>query len=131
MALLTWDEKYSLNIVELDRQHRRLFALFNDLYEAMQDGHGADVIDKVLTGMIDYTAYHFAYEEKLLRENGYKDTAAHRAEHARLAQQAKDLAVRARDGDVTPATLKFLSGWLLNHILVEDRKFAGCLAGGA
>lgn len=131
MALLTWDDKYSLNVAELDRQHQRLFDLFNELYEAMQQGKGPAVIGQVLTAVIDYTAYHFAFEEGLLRQNGYPQFAAHHAEHVRLGQQAKELAARARQQDVTPATLKFLSGWLLNHILVEDRKFAASLGGSA
>jgi hemerythrin len=129
MALLTWDDKYSLNVAALDRQHQRLFALFNELYEAMQQGKGPYVIEKVLTAVIDYTAYHFAFEENLLYRHGYAGTAAHHQEHLKLAQQAKELAIRARRHDVTPATLKFLSDWLLNHILVEDRKFAASLGG--
>ena len=126
MSLFVWDTKYTLNIAELDRQHQRLFALFNDLYGAMQDGHGNEIIDKVLTGVVDYTVYHFEAEEKLLREHGYQDEAAHRAEHARLAEQAKTLVLRHRAGEakVTMATLKFLCDWLNNHILGSDKKFA-------
>lgn len=126
MSLFVWDAKYALNIAELDRQHQKLFALFNDLYDAMQDGHGNEVVDKVLTGVVDYTAYHFETEEKLLRQHGYVEEAAHRAEHARLAEQAKALVLRHRAGEtkVTLATLKFLCDWLNNHILGSDKKFA-------
>ncbi|MHB1124135.1 MAG: bacteriohemerythrin [Ramlibacter sp.] len=126
MSLFAWDAKYTLHIAELDRQHRKLFALFNDLYDAMQDGHGNEVIDKVLTGVVDYTVYHFDAEEKLLRQYGWQEEAAHRAEHAKLAEQAKTLVLRHRAGEAkaTLATLKFLCDWLNNHILVSDKKFA-------
>jgi hemerythrin-like metal-binding protein len=131
MSLFVWDAKYCVNISEIDRQHQRLFALFNELYQAMQDGHGNEVIDKVLTSVVDYTAYHFAYEEKLFRQYGYPDEAAHRAEHAELTEQAKALAVKLRAGQshVTMATLKFLCDWLNNHILGTDKKFAPFLIG--
>jgi methyl-accepting chemotaxis protein/hemerythrin len=131
MSLFVWDAKYSVNISEIDRQHQRLFALFNELYQAMQDGHGNEVIDKVLTSVLDYTVYHFAYEEKLFQQYGYPDEAAHRAEHARLAEQAKTLAQKLRAGQshVTMATLKFLCDWLNNHILGSDKKFAPFLIG--
>jgi hemerythrin len=131
MSLLTWDAAYSLNVAEIDRQHQRLFALFNALYEAMQQGRAPEAIGKVLDAVVDYTHYHFAFEEQYLREHGYADSEAHRAEHRRLSEQARELARRAREGDVTPATLKFLSGWLLGHILVSDRKFARELEGMA
>lgn len=126
MSAIVWEDKYSLGIAEIDRQHQKLFALFNQLYDAMQQGHGADVIDKVLTSVVDYTAYHFSFEEKLLHECGYKEEREHQAEHARLTEQAKALAQKLHTGgnDVTMATLKFLGDWLARHILVSDKKFA-------
>lgn len=124
MSLLTWDDSYSLNVAELDRQHQRLFALFNELYEAMQQGRAPAAIRQVLDAVVDYTHYHFAFEEQFLHENGYAAGDTHCTQHRELALQARELARRAREGDVTPATLKFLSGWLLSHILVSDRKFA-------
>lgn len=126
MSLLTWDEKYSVDIAEIDRQHQKLFALLGELYEAMQQGHATEVTGKVLERVVDYTVYHFDYEERLFRACGYPDDAAHRAEHARLAAQAKELAQRlqARPADVPVATLKFLCDWLGRHILVSDKKFA-------
>jgi hemerythrin len=86
---------------------------------------------KVLTGVLDYTAYHFAFEEKLLRQYGYADEAAHRAEHAKLSEQAKTLVqkLHAGQGHVTMATLKFLCDWLNDHILGSDKKFAPFLIG--
>jgi hemerythrin-like metal-binding protein len=125
MSAFVWGEKYCLGIEEIDRQHEKLFSLFNQLYDAMQEGHGPDVIDKVLTSVIDYTVYHFGFEEKLLHECGYKEEPAHHAEHLRLTEQAKALAqrLRAGHGDVTVATLQFLGDWLARHILVADRKF--------
>ncbi len=126
MSLFMWDARYTLNITEIDRQHQKLFALFNELYEAMQEGHANEVIDDVLTRVVDYTAYHFATEEKLFRQYGYPDEAAHRAEHAKLAEQAKVLVQKQRggNGQVAIATLKFLCDWLNSHILGSDRKFA-------
>jgi hemerythrin-like metal-binding protein len=131
MSLFVWDSKYSVNIHEIDAQHQNLFALFNQLYDAMQEGHGNEVIGKVLTGVLDYTAYHFAYEEKLFRQYGYADEAAHRAEHAKLTEQAKTRVQKLHAGQshVTMATLKFLCDWLNNHILGSDRKFAPFLIG--
>jgi hemerythrin len=126
MSAFVWEDKYSLGIAEVDRQHQKLFDLFNQLYDAMQQGHGGEVIDKVLTSVIDYTAYHFSFEEKLLHECGYEEEAAHHAEHVRLTEQAKALAQRLRTGhsDVTMATLQFLADWLARHILVSDKKYA-------
>jgi hemerythrin-like metal-binding protein len=126
MSLFVWDASYSVNISEIDRQHQKLFALFNELYDAMQQGHGNDVIGNVLASVVDYTDYHFKHEEDLFRRHGYPDEAAHRAEHVKLTGQARMLEQRLRDGhsEVTMVTLKFLCDWLTNHIMGADKKFA-------
>jgi hemerythrin len=126
LSLLVWDAKYMLGIAEVDRQHQKLFALVNELNAAIQDGQGDHVAAKVLVQVLDYTVHHFAYEDKLFRQYGYSDQAVHRAEHGRLADQTKALmrAVEARQTDVSVATLKFLSGWLSEHILDSDRDYA-------
>jgi hemerythrin len=131
MTLFSWDSKYTVNIGEIDRQHRKLFELFNELYEAMQQGHGDEVTARVLALVVDYTYYHFAYEEQLLREYGYAEEKAHRTEHAKLTEQAMALTRKLQGGqsDVALGTLKFLCDWLNNHILGSDRKFAPFLIG--
>jgi hypothetical protein len=56
MALLTWDAgKYSVRINAIDRQHQKLFALLNDLYDAMQQGRGKAITGKVLASLIAST----------------------------------------------------------------------------
>jgi hemerythrin len=128
-GLFKWDEKYSLNIIEIDRQHQKLFALVNELYEAAQKGCGHEVTGKVLKSVLDYTVYHFDFEEKLLHEYAHPAEAAHRAEHAMLTQQAIALVQKHQLGDglVTMATLKFLSDWLNDHILGSDKEYAPLL----
>jgi hemerythrin len=129
MSMFEWDQRYSVEIEEIDRQHQRLFELLNELYAAMQAGQAAEVIGKVLERVVDYTAYHFSFEEKLLSAHGYPDEAAHRAEHAALTSQAKALAERLHkgQGDVPTATLKFLYDWLARHILGSDKRYAAFL----
>jgi hemerythrin len=128
-GLFKWDEKYSLNIGEIDRQHQKLFALVNELYDAAQKGYGHEVTGKVLKSVVDYTVYHFDFEEKLLHEYAHPAEAAHRAEHALLTQQAIALVQKhqAGDGLVTMATLKFLSDWLNDHIMGSDKEYAPLL----
>ena len=38
MSAFVWEDKYSLHIAEIDRQHRKLFALFNELYFLVDGG---------------------------------------------------------------------------------------------
>lgn len=107
MTLLVWDAKYSVNIPEIDGQHQKLFALLNDLYEAMQEGLGRDIIGAALGNLVDYAIYHFTHEEKLFRQHGYAEEEAHRAEHAKLAERLKAMKQKFGAGQ-TNVTLDML-----------------------
>jgi hemerythrin len=41
--LFVWDDNYRTGIDEIDRDHKGLVNLINDLYEAMQDGSSANI----------------------------------------------------------------------------------------
>jgi hemerythrin len=129
MPLLVWTAKYSVNIRELDAQHQRLFAMINELYDAMQAGVARSVIVSVLDRMLDYAAAHFAREEALFREHAYPEDAAHRAEHAALTWHTKTLKRRLDGGAIgVPAeTLGFLVHWLEEHILGSDMRYTAFL----
>jgi hemerythrin len=131
MPLLEWSAKYSVRVRELDWQHQQLFAMLNELYDAMQAGNGRAVIGAILQRLLNYTDYHFKSEEALLREHGYEEDASHRAEHAALGYRAKALMLRFEGGEIGVAaeTLRFLADWLKSHIVGSDMKYAGFLNG--
>jgi len=126
MPLLLWSPKYSVNIREIDWQHQQLFAMLNELYDAMQAGSGKAILADVLDKLLNYTYYHFRSEEALFREYGYGNDASHRAEHAALTYRARRLRRRFDAGEIgVPAeTLRFLADWLRSHIVGSDMRYA-------
>jgi len=66
MAFLNWSESYSTGIATIDLQHKKIVSFLNELYEAMQNGQGKDVVGKVLADLVIYTKTHFAAEERLM-----------------------------------------------------------------
>ena len=87
MALFEWSEKYSVGIREIDDQHKKLIGLVARLQDAMREGKGKAVLDKVLAELIQYTRTHFAAEERIMQTNGYPDF-----EGAGLVRQKVDIA---------------------------------------
>jgi hemerythrin-like metal-binding protein len=131
MPLIQWAPKYSVNVREIDQQHQKLMALINELYDAMTAGHGKDVLSKVLGELINYTVYHFSFEEKLFDKHGYPETAAHKSEHEKLKATATDLKQKfdSGKGQITLEVMNFLKNWLNNHILGTDKKYTAFLNG--
>ncbi len=63
MAFIAWTDELSVDIGEIDEQHKKLINMINDLSYAMSKGKGRDVIEAILVGLRDYTVEHFAHEE--------------------------------------------------------------------
>ena len=81
MALFTWDNKYSVNNEELDNHHKRLFAIFNKLYNSCLDKDKRITLGPIVEELVSYVNYHFVAEEKYMKSIGYKDIDKHISEH--------------------------------------------------
>ena len=130
MAFLDWSDSYNVGIDQIDRQHKKIVSFLNELYAAMQDGKGNDVLGKVLSDLVVYTKTHFATEEKLMERHNYPDFQNHKNVHEKMAAKVLDLNQQFRDGVVTsPIQItNFLKKWLTSHINDTDKKYGPYLA---
>jgi hemerythrin len=125
MSLLKWSDKYSLNVAEIDEQHKKLVTLINEMYDAMQAGKGREMMGTVIAEFVAYTEYHFEAEERLLRRHEYPEYDEHKEMHDDLARKAHSLKQAFDEGN-TPTAIEvmlLLTNWLNMHILEEDRKY--------
>lgn len=124
-----WKDTYSVKVMALDNQHKKLFDLVNELHGAMSNGHGKDVAGDVLRRLIDYTVDHFSSEERLMEKHHFPGLAAHRAEHKALTEKVLAFKTEfdAGTSNVTPQLLMFLQQWLRNHIQSVDQKYGDFL----
>jgi hemerythrin len=131
MAFMDWSDTLSVNIKEIDEQHKKLLAMVNELHEAMKTGRGKEVTEKTLSGLIQYVGTHFANEEALMEKHNYPGFLAHKGEHVKLTTQAKDIHLQFQQGKavVNVELMNFLKSWLQNHILGTDKKYAPFLNG--
>jgi len=110
---------------QMDGQHRRLFDLINELSEAITEGKGREKMGSILDALIDYTAKHFAEEERLLEETGYPDLEAHKPLHrafvAKVMESRK--AFEEGTGMVSSDIVNFLNDWLVKHIGGVDKRY--------
>lgn len=126
MSLITWDESLSVNVAEIDSQHRKLVAMINELHDAMKSGKGKDVLGRILSGLISYTDSHFKAEEKYFAQFKYPDTAAHVKEHVAFVKKVTEFQTDFEGGRLTVSidTLYFLRDWLQGHIKGTDKKYS-------
>ncbi len=125
MAFIEWNDKFSVNIKEVDAQHKKLVSMINELYDAMKAGRGSDITGKILSGLIQYVGTHFATEERLMSAHNYPGYQAHKSEHQKFSQKASELQKEFQKGVpvLTVELFSFLKDWLQGHILNADKKF--------
>ena len=131
MALMAWNDTYSVKVQTLDDQHKRLFQILNELHHAMETGKGKLVLSDLLNRLIGYTRSHFADEEKAMAAAKYPDLATHVAEHRELTKKVEQFSrdFQAGTAGITLQLMSFLQQWLTSHILKVDRKYSSCLTG--
>jgi len=127
MALITWSEQLSVQIDNIDRQHRRWVELVNALDTAVREGREDEQLKKTLADLVDYTHYHFKTEETLMQQADYdaEEFELHRREHRVFADQIKIYKDRQSAGfqKLTPQVMQYLRDWLVTHITASDRGY--------
>lgn len=126
MALITWNDSLSVNVAEIDQQHKKLINMINELNDAMRAGKGKDVLGKIVTNLISYTETHFKTEEKYFAQFNYPDTDNHKREHAAFVQKVTGFknGFEEKRLTLTIEVMNFLSDWLKNHIMGTDKKYS-------
>jgi hemerythrin len=121
---LVWNSMLSVQIKEIDEDHRKLVGLFNMLSHSVVDGDATDYIEAVLEELISCTVWHFRHEERLMLKYGYEGFLEHKTEHQELIESAKALQQKLlQEGKpVSSEDIKFLEHWLTEHILTADMK---------
>ena len=120
---LEWQPRFECGEPTIDRQHRELFALSEDLLDAARRGAPlAPRLEQLVASIVE----HFEAEEAILAQAGYKDLERHAAAHARLFDKIRRMQSAVDAGRATREDLlRFLLGEVVaDHMLSEDRLFA-------
>ncbi len=124
MAKLNWDEQYLVGINFMDDQHKKLIQLMVDLWDSIENGKGRSVISPVLQNLLDYTRTHFVEEERSMIEHRYPEYDSHKTDHDRFVDEVMNAAKDYVEKRAVPTQkiLHFLAHWLIEHIMVYDKK---------
>jgi hemerythrin-like metal-binding protein len=124
MPLFIWKPSYETGIAEIDNDHRLLVGIINELYEAMKQGHGYEILTQTIDRLVDYANRHFEAEESFMRISRYPHQEAHVREHRLLQQKVEEMERerRASKGPSAAELLTFLCDWLRDHVTTVDKE---------
>lgn len=127
MVRVEWEPALETGNEQVDRQHRQLFTMLDEIVRDVELRAADNTMASVLERLSEYVAVHFACEEALMVEIAFPQDlrSAHTDEHQRLTHRTRDMVLRWRDGGASPLELvDFLCEWLIDHIHESDQKLA-------
>ena len=137
--MMHWQESYAIGIPHLDEQHQQLFVLLNRFYQNVLGSASraegttpAEMVDYSLyfAELARYALYHFADEERWMRENSFPGLEMHQKEHELFARQVAELTNGYHAGEefIFIDTAYFIHSWIQTHIMQTDAELGRFLA---
>lgn len=123
--IIEWDEKYSVDVPELDECRKQLMDMFNTLIEIKTNKGDAKDVANLITDINDFGKIFFSKEEKILGRKGYPDLDTHSKTHRRFIKKAIGLRREiAEDVDnLAIEDIVALRDWLITHFEATDTLF--------
>jgi len=122
---LKWSKALSVGNPEIDKQHRELFSIVNDLIKVHNQGSKHDEVNRVLLAIVRYAEKHFITEDEYMATYDYPKFADHRQEHSDYLSHVNQFLDSHEKGsaDLTKGMLKFLSKWWVDHVSKSDMEY--------
>jgi hemerythrin-like metal-binding protein len=125
MIFFEWSPEYNTNVEIIDKQHQRLVEIINELYTAVMEIRGQEVIKGVIKSLVEYAVIHFRTEEEYMLKYNYPGFGENKKEHENFSAKVAALQAQAKSDDfiLSIDVLNFLKDWLQHHILVVDMQY--------
>lgn len=136
MPKIVWSKRYSVNVKDLDDQHRRIAELVNGVNDRIKSREESKGIVTGFTELIDFTKAHFEAEEALMKKTDFPDRKKHRREHKELVNLLRDVRKQFKreakslgdfDYDVAKDWLAIHQDWFSVHLAHSDKDFGAFL----
>jgi hemerythrin-like metal-binding protein/PAS domain S-box-containing protein len=126
--IIRWNPGLSVELNIIDQQHKKWIEFINMLYKSYKSSAKKKDISENISKLLDYTDYHFGFEEKYIEDFNCGNLENHRKEHLQFVANIKKYHAMHNEGN-TEAVYKliiYLNKWIINHIQTEDKRYVEC-----
>lgn len=123
---IAWSDTLSVDVPEMDDEHRRFIARVNDVNKAILEAQDKATVARLMDLMLREAAQHFLHEEQLMQQWHYPLAQAHAEQHAQLSAKFNQAMQEFQESDLSYVwALKGLQAkqLLVEHLLREDIKY--------
>lgn len=124
---LVWNQRYSIGIDVIDKEHKKLFSILNKLFDfGQQEGKSRWVCQEAVKYFKDHALQHFQDEENYMNSIAYAGYDMHKHIHKNfreitLPALENELEHTGYSEDAVNHFLGVCAGWLIGHTLIEDQ----------
>lgn len=125
--MILWKNEYGTGVPSIDEQHQKLFEIANRIYDLLKNDLVTDKynsIVEIINELKDYTHYHFEAEEKYMQSIGYAKFLSQKVAHNDFLEKMNEIDLTKIDNGQNKyliGILNFVSDWLVEHIIKEDK----------
>jgi hemerythrin-like metal-binding protein len=125
MQTMPWKERYSVGVEEIDRQHRGLLDIMNQITNSFEKKDDWQATSAIINSLIHYAYNHFATEERYMMEAEYPELSLHIELHIAFMRKIFLLSEEYKQHGLAlqKEILAYLANWYSSHILEADRKY--------
>ncbi|MFT7004115.1 MAG: diguanylate cyclase (GGDEF)-like protein/hemerythrin-like metal-binding protein [Sulfurimonas sp.] len=124
--IFPWNENFNIGFSEVDKQHRKLVEILNNLAMRIADNASEEDLSSIFDELTQYTLYHFQTEEKIWNKHLPDNSVS--KEHLEGHQMFIDSINKLKSEqyskpvlELGEETIVFLVKWIAKHILEDDR----------
>jgi hemerythrin len=122
--MIRWYSGYQLGINFIDRQHRRIVDILNELI--MFDGRDEEsVMRDIYARLMSYVENHFKDEEEMMKVIDYPGYAEHKAQHDEFFHRISGFRRDFLTGHPPAPVMVFgeVWNWFAQHIMKTDAQY--------
>ena len=126
METVSWSGAFSVNVKEIDEQHRRFLRFLREAYAKIGMQLKPGELNPLLDRLMEHANEHFATEEKYFAEFKYEYGAHHIELHEKIRTEIVEFKERHKNdlsANLTWELVDFLENWLLDHVMKHDKLY--------
>ncbi|MHC1702100.1 MAG: bacteriohemerythrin [Humidesulfovibrio sp.] len=128
--LIEWDDALTLGDETIDRQHKRLVELINQMDDNRDAPDREMQVMRCITCMYLHAKEHFWDEEAFMARVGYPDRDRHAELHRQFVRRTHELTDCCLTDDAPYIELlDFLVAWFKDHVATEDLRLVAFAKG--
>jgi hemerythrin len=119
-----WTQDLSVDVKEIDAQHKELLRRIDGLDSAMKQGRAKEEILRLIEFLDEYVVIHFRTEELFMIQHAYPKYHFHKTKHEWFKNEFSAIRKRLEEEGATPEVIvlsnNLLITWFSSHIRTTD-----------